>query len=398
MSGTRHGNGTAVAAKPFRVTSILPWYLGVGAAVTALSLLTSGYWAYVIDTVAIFSLVALSFVVVSGYLGQMSLAQTAFMGLGALVQARLVAIGHLPFLMALPITLVVVALAAVVVGLPAVRLRGVNLAILSFGFAVVAERVIFQKWLLSGLYLSGIPFGRNGLGSAWFENEQHFSLLVISTVTALMVVIRALGSSRWGLLVYSVRDGQATAALSGVNPTRVKLSAFVVSGCLAGIAGILYALLLQRAGWEDYSAFNSITYLAMSVVGGLLHPLGALLGGMMYFGVPQVFSTVSFLRGSQFQVLSGLLAVAVLVLRPGGLASLALGRRYELHLATPRRRSLRLPLPSPASGATRPSPRPPGAVNGEGRREMDALRRSCQAPTASALAILRSRTGERAAG
>ncbi|MEW6475462.1 MAG: branched-chain amino acid ABC transporter permease [Actinomycetota bacterium] len=373
-----------MTARRVRLTSIVPPYLAVGGVAIAISFLTGGYWAYVINTVAIFSLVALSFVVLSGYLGQMSLAQTAFMGVGALVQARLVAVSDLPFLVALPVTLTIVALTAVLIGLPALRLRGVNLAILSFGFAVVAERIVFQKWLLSGLYLSGVPFVRSELGSTWFENEQHYSLVVIVTVTLLMIVTRALGSSRWGLLVYSVRDGEATAALSGVSPTRVKLSTFVLSGCLAGVAGILYGLLLQRAGWEDYSAFNSITYLAMSVVGGLLHPLGALLGGLLYFGVPQVFSSVSFLRGSQFQILSGVLAVAVLVIRPGGLVSLVLGKRSELHFATPIRVASG---PSAAASPVIPErvgrPPAPRAVNGNGT---------------SALGTLRSKVHQRAAG
>jgi ABC-type branched-subunit amino acid transport system permease subunit len=302
------------------------WALGL-VSVTSVALLTlDAQWRLAIVVSTIAALIALSTVVVTGYVGQISLAQYAFAGLAAFTTAKL-AVGGLGFpwapLLAVLLTLVV----GVLVGIPAVRVRGMTLALATLGAAVAIEQLVFASPDLNGISavpaprFLGIDFGFLAAGDENFRAP--FGLLALGVLTVAVLAVANLRRSATGLRWLAVRSNERAAAAAGVDVAATKLSAFAVSSVLAGMGGALLAYELPALSPQQFIVIGALAVLALCFLGGIATLSGALIAGVLAAG-----GILTHLQGgatgnasnSQFAV-SGIALIVVAILYPDGIAN-----------------------------------------------------------------------------
>lgn len=247
---------------------------GVLGAVIPLTLAPGGLYLYsagVADALAVLSIVLLS-----GMAGQLSLAQGAFMGVGALTAAHLSSDAGVPFLVAVPLG----ALAAVPVGLaaavPALRLRGIQLAIVTLAWGQLLQRLFFDA-PANGGSLGGVPLHRPAL----FAGDVAYCELELVVLAGAVAVVSLLGGRRSGRNLTLLRESETAALAAGIDLTRLKLTAFALSAALAGLAGGLLAGIGGVATPGDFTPFDSVGLLAVAVIGGLQSAAGAVAGGLL---------------------------------------------------------------------------------------------------------------------
>ncbi|MHB8464685.1 MAG: ABC transporter permease subunit [Acidimicrobiales bacterium] len=289
--------------------------------------------------VVIYAIVAIAITMLIGWGGQLSLGHFAIVGVGAFISARLAHHGW-SIVGLLLVAGMLGAAVMLVVGLPALRVRGLTLAVTTLGFAIVASGWLFHaSWFTSSpgtiLDLEPIPL----LRGTWAPRTQ-LPIYAISVVVLALVAFAASGlrNSTPGRLIVAVRDDERTAAAHGVTPATVKLATLAVSGFFAGMAGVLWADAWRVASPDHFSPALSLSLLAVPVIGGLGSVSGAILGAMAlylpsYFISPHVSGLFGRL-GSQvgFQLaLGGLSMVGVLMTYPSGLAGAA-RRAWEAFL------------------------------------------------------------------
>jgi ABC-type branched-subunit amino acid transport system permease subunit/ABC-type branched-subunit amino acid transport system ATPase component len=312
--------------------------------------------------VVIYALVALSLTVLTGWAGQLSLGQFAFVGLGGMSTAALVRSG-VGFIPSLFIAGVVTAVVAIVVGAPALRRPGLYLAVTTFAFAVMTS-----SWLLwRNVFLKGendvqlvrqvIPLPRGLFTEGWALRAQGSYYAICLVVLALVLVaIASLQRSRLGRSMIAVRDNERAAASLGISPARVKITAFGIAGWVAGVAGGLFVGLLTRARPSDFAAAESLRVVSIVVIGGLSSVAGAILGAFWVVGLPKLFSDsveVGLLT-------SGVGLLVLLLYVPGGLVQVLYSARDALFAFIAKR----IPEPAPAP---KPTAALPAAVHVERR-------------------------------
>ncbi len=290
------------------------------------------------------AIVALSLVVVTGYAGQLSLAQYALAGIGAWAASKLVAEAEFPFELALLAAILVAIPVGVLVGLPALRTRGVNLAVATLGLALVIESQILSHPDRSGGFL-GIEIGTPslfGLDLDPVRYPERYAAFAFGAFCVLAVLVANLRRSRAGRRLIAVRTNERAAAALGIGVFGAKLYAFGLSAGIAAVGGVLIAF--QRPTvvfYPTFSIFQSIFVVVYAVIGGVGYVAGALIGGIL---APGNFATTlagNLLDDDELvQVGLGLLLIVVLVLIPNGLASLRLPSRLLERMTRRRARLL----------------------------------------------------------
>jgi branched-chain amino acid transport system permease protein len=255
------------------------------------------------------SLLALSMYVVLA-IGQLSLGQAAFMGVGAYASALLTVKFGVPFPLALVAAGATPALLAYVIGAPTLRLSGVYLAIATIGLGEVL-RILFLNWDYAGgaLGLNGIP---EQAGFVWI-----YGSLVIA-LAALVAICR----SRIGRAMEAMREDEAAAGVMGVNLPAYKLTALVVSAAIAGVAGAFNAHVSSFIGPNEYGFDAAVTILSFALLGGIGSPFGPVLGALVLTALPEVLRPLHDYR----LVINGLIIVCVVIYLPGGLLPWRIGR------------------------------------------------------------------------
>jgi ABC-type branched-subunit amino acid transport system ATPase component/ABC-type branched-subunit amino acid transport system permease subunit len=295
---------------------------GLAIAIAAPVLLSTSSQTFQLTRVLVFALIGLSVTVLTGWTGQLSLGQFAFVGLGAVVANSMVGRG-ISFPVALVYAGVAGGLAALIVGFPALRVRGPLLAVTSLAFAVVA-----QTWLLGrsvfqgphGIALLELPRTKIfGIFDLHVERTYYFLCLVILTLAILGVGrLRATGAGR---AVIAVRENEPAAASFSVSPALTKLGAFAFSGVLAGVGGGLLAGAMVQfqvnpgGGQAPFSPQHSLQIVAMVVIGGLGSVGGAVLGAVYLIGLPALFGSSNAVS----LAVSGIGLLTLLLYLPGGL-------------------------------------------------------------------------------
>ncbi len=289
-------------------------------AVLGVALLAAGplvldrYLVYLVDLIAIFSLVALGLNLLTGFAGQVSLGHAGFFGVGAYATGLLTQSAGVPFLLSLALAGLITAALGAVAAIPAVRLKNLYLAIATLGFGVVLQKVLFE-W-------RGLTGGGSGLELA----PLRIGPLVLATGTELyylVVPIACLGTwaaaniatRRTGRALIMLRDSEIAAATLAIPVARYKTIAFALSAFYAAIAGGLYAYLVRYINPETFNIGLSITFVSMIVIGGLGTVGGSILGAVFYVAVPELLRGIKDAPGLVF----GLALVAVMVFLPKGL-------------------------------------------------------------------------------
>ncbi len=254
-------------------------------------------------------LLALSMYVVLA-LGQLSLGQAAFMGLGAYVSALLTVKLGVAFPLVLLAAMIVPALAALVVGTPTLRLSGVYLALATIGLGEV-QRIVFINAEITGgaLGLSGIPT-KGGLISIYGS--------LALALAAFVFVAR----SKIGRAMEAMREDELAAGALGVDLPSYKLGALVVSAMLAGLAGALNAHVSSFISPNDYGFDAAVTILSFALLGGIGSPFGPVLGAFILTLLPEVLRPLADYK----TVVNGAIIVIAVIFMPRGLLAWRMGR------------------------------------------------------------------------
>lgn len=325
--------------------------------------------------VAIYAIVALSLFVLTGWAGHISLGQFAFVGFGGAATGVLYGRHGWDLMLAVPAGVAFAAAAAMLIGLPALRIRGLFLAVTTLAFAVTAETFLLEDryvpWLIETRIAQPALWGRFPLSTGW---QQYY--LCLAALLATVVAVRNLRESRLGRAIIAVRDNEANAEAAGIDATRVKLAAFAISGGIAGFAGGLYVVNQQGLFSDAFGAGVSIRLFSMVVIGGLGSLPGAVLGAVYVRGT-------EFFLPPQYELLaSGFGILLLLMFLPEGLGGLVYRVRDAYLRRVARRRGLVVPSlladervddPPPAIDAML-APGGAGASPGAGAPEHEEVR------------------------
>lgn len=279
-------------------------------------LLLGGQYRLALVNSLVGAVICLSLVVLTGYVGQISLAQMAFAGVAGFSLAKLVAAWDVPFPLAPLAAASLAALVGVAVGLPALRLRGLSLAVVTLAAAVTVEEAVFKSPALTGGFEGTRVPTLPGAGRA---GSRSFGLVALAVLAVVALGVVALRRGRLGRRFLAVRANERAAAASGVNLTATKLTAFALAAFVAGVGGALLGYGQGRLSFGSFGVFVSLSYLAAAYLGGIASVPGALVGGLL---VPSglAFTAVD----GRYQLLaSGLALVVVAVLRPQGIVGRA---------------------------------------------------------------------------
>lgn len=284
------------------------------AALLAVPIFTVSYWSTVLGTGVFFALIGLSIVVLTGWTGQISLAALAFAGAGAFGSAILSTSLHLPFWLAMPLSGAIGIPLALLVGIPALRLRGFFLALATLAFMVAAE-----SWLFTQSALQSRNDVSRGILRTDLSQPSFYVSLFFAAVT--FVAVRNLGRSRIGRAFHAIRDSETTAISMGIDPVRYKLLAFAVSGFIAGLAGGSFGYMALKVTPGSFTFFLSLSFITYITICGVSTLTGAVLVPVLFVFLPTVLaSPVDAVNQSQF-ILAGYLAVRTVIDYPNGLGS-----------------------------------------------------------------------------
>jgi ABC-type branched-subunit amino acid transport system ATPase component/ABC-type branched-subunit amino acid transport system permease subunit len=282
-----------------------------------------------------YAVIAASLVLLTGWVGQISLGHAALVGIGAYATGHIVAALHIPFPLSLPLAALASGIAAALLGAVALRVRGLYLAVATLVFSWMASEFLFrQHWFIAHAQIPATPIGAKGSLSFFdFTDRRTFFLVAAATLAAVVFAAANIRDSKTGRAFFAIRGSEMAAASLGIDVTRYKLLAFVASGAIAGVAGNLI-MTDARVVTSDQFTFNiSLFFVAVAVVGGLTSLSGAIASGMVFAGLTELFFRVPSL-GAFLEIVSSLLLAVVLLAYPGGLASLpSRARDYRARIA-----------------------------------------------------------------
>ena len=285
----------------------------------------------------VWALIGVSLVVLTGWGGHISLGQFGIAGVSAMVAGNLVAHLNADFFLVVIAAGAAGAGAALIVGLPALRIRGLFLAVTTLAFALALD----QYFLNENTFPQFIPrsVDRPVLWQR-FDMEQPYTMYLVGVVFLALAIVAAHGvrKARAGRVLIATRDNQRAADAAGVPTTAVKLTGFVLAGVIAGVAGAIEVLLLHALSPGSFNPTDSITVFSTAVIGGLGSIAGALIGVLLF----KYLETLTWL-GDIRLALNGAGLLVVLYFLPGGLGQLVYGVRDRLLRAVADRRNILVP-------------------------------------------------------
>ncbi|MFC5818511.1 branched-chain amino acid ABC transporter permease [Nonomuraea harbinensis] len=288
-----------------------------------------------LSQIAAYSVAILGLIILMGYCGQISLAHSAFIGLGGYTTVILVADHDWPYLATIPVSIVICLAVGALIGIPALRIRGLYLAAVTLAVAALFPALVIRFEELTG-GTSG-KFAREAMQAPeWFFVNPYTRVgpsivrfYVIAAVAVLVfLVARSILRSRIGRSMVALREAPLSAAASGVQVARVKIFAFAISGAFGGVAGSLLAIQLPQASDTRYTLDLSIFLLVALVAGGSGTMLGAIPGAIIFVTLRTFVSDwAAALPGFQGSdggqivgIISCLLLLAIVFLMPTGVA------------------------------------------------------------------------------
>ncbi len=295
----------------------------------------------------------LSMVVLTGTSGLISLTQAGLVGAGAFSYLHLVNEG-VPFLVALVLAGLIVVPLGVAIAVPALRLSGLFLALATFGFGQLIDGLLFGSWT----WFSGGSDGLRASRPSVLETDRAYVAFIVVVLAVLVAGMGQLRRTGLGRTLLALRDSPAAADALGVDPLWPRVAIFSISAFIAGVAGGLYAGLLEGAGATFFTTFTSLLWLTIAVVGGIQSAYGAVLGALLFYFLPALSS-----GGTPSPWLTPLFGVGAILLarRPGGIVGLV-ADRWPRKLIAVRREPPVLALPDGAR-RHRTAPEPGGGVD-----------------------------------
>jgi branched-chain amino acid transport system permease protein len=301
----------------------------------------------------IYGIVAVSLVILTGWAGQISLGQFGLVGIGAAVSGGIVADHNIDFFVACFIGIAAGALTAVLIGLPAIRIQGLYLAVTTLAFGYAMQNFILNKGTFIGRAL--LPEGftttivRPMLYGRWdLEDDRNFYYVCVTALALCIAAALAFRSNRSGRVVIATRDNQRAASSYAVNPVRIRLAAFSVSGGIAGLAGTLLAYSQHNVIPDSYDVLSSIFVFLAATFAGITSVWAAVVGVVIFQGVvllgPELWQGLG--QGVSDAVpllLTGPLLILNLYKSPGGLAGDAFDARDKFLRRIAAKRGIHVP-------------------------------------------------------
>ncbi len=329
-------------------------------ALLALPALLDERYTNLAAAVVIYSIIAVSLVLLTGWAGEISLGQVAFVAIGSAAAGAANVHWHLAPVLSFLLAGAVGAVASVIIGIPALRIRGLFLSVTTLAFAVATS-----SYLLNHDYFRFLPdelYDRVQRRPVWtpfgpiaIDTERRYYYVAAAGLILVLLAVRGLQRSRIERDTVATRDNERGAQAFGLSPTRVKLLAFALSGFFASFAGGLLVLHQQALGEQIFAPVESLRALTMVVVGGLGSVSGAIVGAV-FVKSTEWFSVIAPLR---FRFLftfagSGIGLLLVLWLLPGGFGSVLYGLRDAWLRFVARRRGIVAPALVTDAGVSRP--------------------------------------------
>jgi len=286
---------------------------------------TNPYHIQVLTFIGIYIILALSLNLLNGYVGLLSIGHAAFYGIGAYASAKLMMEVGLPFILAMIGAGLTAGAFGYLIAKPTLRLSGIYMTLATLGFNIIFF-LLLQNWMSftnGPLGIMDIPppkiFGYQ------ISTRTHYYYLIFALVVLTLASMYRLIHSRFGRALVSIRENELAAESMGVNTTRYKVQAFVLSAFYAGIAGSFYAHFVKFISPDSFYIYESFVLLAMLALGGQGNLTGPAVGAAVLLIIPEVFR---FLQEYRMFVYGTVLVTMMLVRRQGLLG----GREYSLRL------------------------------------------------------------------
>lgn len=313
------------------------WYACLGLFLVTAPWLLGEYLIDQLTFVLIYSIIGLGMMLLTGFTGLFSLGHAAFLGVGAYTQAVLVNAGF-PFPLALTCAGLLTAAVGIIIGLPALRVKGIYLAMATLALGFVAEEIMVRWESVTGGN-GGLSLQKPILLGWSFEGSGQFYGLCLVVCVAITLGILNLMRSSTGRAFVAIRDSEISAQGMGIHLARYKTLSFAISAALTGIGGALYAHKIQFLSPEQFSVMQSIDLLLLVVIGGLGSMHGAFFGAIFLVMLPQLISeakdllplAIGNVAGLQASVYGAILVLFVLF-EPMGLYGRWLKIRTYLEL------------------------------------------------------------------
>ena len=270
----------------------LPWVLGAVFIVLQVFIFADQFWLGLWVTGLAFGLVFMSWVLLTGLGGMVSLAQAAFVTMAAMTAGLVLDKTGLPFIPALVVGVIIAGVLGVIVALPALRLGGLPLALATLALAFMSERVLFEwSWFKNGQGTKGWDIPRPKLGPFDFEDEKSLAVLLVILVLAAAWLVRNLQRSVTGRAIIAVRNSEPAAATSGHSIVRTKLAVFALSALLAGFGGVFFATFIGNVTPFTATTQAGLFWLAVVILVGIRRPGAAVMAGIMVAASGHTFGT-----------------------------------------------------------------------------------------------------------
>ena len=335
MSPPAHSAGGKTSAEPSTAARLLrPWQLAIALLIfvgtLALAATLNNYYVFILANVALLAIIGIGLNVLIGLSGQMSFGHAGFYAIGAYVVAILTVRQGFAFWLAWPLAALLCAMIGGLLALPALRVKGPYLAMVTIAFGIVVEHGIIE--------MSGVTGGQNGImdiaGPSFSEllsGERAIAVIAIVTTALSLLAYALVSRGNWGAAMRAVRDSDIAAESIGLNPLIVKTMAFVVSAFLAGLAGGLYAPLSGFVTPGSFGFIESILFVLIVMIGGAGSLLGPLVGALIVGLLPEFLARFEDAR----LLIFGVLLLVVLWSAPTGVAGLfaQLWQRLARHRA-----------------------------------------------------------------
>ena len=278
--------------------------------------------AYALRTsilVLIYIILALSLNFVLGFAGQLSMGHAAFYAVGAYTTAILTVNYNVPFWIALMLSGVVAGIFGLLLGIPTLRLKGDYLAITTIGFSEIL-RLVLINWTSFTRGPAGIPGipSPTIFGYSIGTNTGYFYILYVLALITIFISYRLL-NSRLGRGLIAIRDDEIAAEAMGINPTFLKILAFVLGAVIAGIVGGIFASFIHYVNPDNFTYTESVVILTMVVLGGVGSIPGVIVGSTVLAILPEALRGISTYRYAIY----GILLVLMMIVRPQGIISMA---------------------------------------------------------------------------
>ena len=270
----------------------LPWVLGAVFILLQVFVFADQFWLGLWITGLALGLVFMSWVILTGLGGMVSLAQAAFATMAAMTTGLLLNRAGLPFIPALIVGVIIAGVLGVIVALPALRLGGLPLALATLALAFMSERVLFEwSWFKNGQGTKGWDIPRPKLGPFDFEDETTLAVMLVLLVFLAGWLVRNLQRSVTGRAIIAVRNSEPAAATSGHSIVRTKLAVFALSAALAGFGGVMFVVYGKNVNPFTATTQAGLFWLAVVVLIGIRRPGAAVMAGVMVAASGHTFGT-----------------------------------------------------------------------------------------------------------